>query len=287
MPDTLSKPDRRVSPELKPTRHDQVTSGMICAVVVLTLLIAAMLLAEIPEQKEPAQQIPFVMVELPTDEETGETTSPELESPSGEVVEAAIAEVPRNSIDLSELLETVIELSDVASANVEAALDGKAVPVRDRKPRIGGDGQSGIPRDQRWFVKFSESSLEEYARQLDFFRIELGALFPDGRLVLIREVSGDPTMRTLRTGKGQDRLYMRWRGGQRLESDRDLFAKAGVDASSATILHFYDAELEKLLVKVEVGYRQFEERNIRRTYFNVRKDGDGYSFQVSSQSYLR
>ena len=105
---------------------------------------------------------------------------------------------------------------------------------------------------------------------------------------MIKNVSQKkPTTRTLQTGKGEDRLYMTWRGGSRQQVDRELFKKAGIDATAATIMHFYATATENLLAQVEVSYRNRKSAEIRRTYFNVRKDGSGYKFLVTSQSYLR
>ena len=42
-----------------------------------------------------------------------------------------------------------------------------------------------IRRRPRWFVEFEHSSLEDYAKQLDFFKIELGAKLEDGRLLYL------------------------------------------------------------------------------------------------------
>jgi len=51
-------------------------------------------------------------------------------------------------------------------------------------------------------------------------------------------------------------------------------------------MHFYDPETEQLLARTEVAYRNRKSSEIRSTYFAVRKDGSGYKFVVTSQSYL-
>ena len=53
------------------------------------------------------------------------------------------------------------------------------------------------------------------------------------------------------------------------------------------LLHFFPTETEQLLTQAALAYRNVELRNIRRTYFSVRKDGNGFKFVVTSQSYLR
>jgi len=158
-----------------------------------------------------------------------------------------------------------------------------------RKPLgTGGGLRGGIAREDRWVVRFDEGTLDEYAKQLDFFKIELGALFPDGRLVMITNLAAaKPTMRETRSGKGEQRLYFRWRGGGRAKVDNDLFKKAGINAEPAILLHFYDPNTENLLANVEQQYRNRKTTEIRKTYFAVRKEANNYRFAVTSQSYLR
>ncbi len=152
----------------------------------------------------------------------------------------------------------------------------------------GGGLRGGIAREDRWVVRFDESTLDEYAKQLDFFKIELGALFPDGRLVMITNMAAaKPTVRETRSGKGEQRLYFRWRGGGRQKVDNDLFKKAGIASDNAMILHFYDPNTENLLANVEQQYRNRKTTEIRKTYFAVRKEGNNYRFSVTSQSYMR
>lgn len=143
------------------------------------------------------------------------------------------------------MLEIAVELSDSASQQVENAIRTNTFPI---SLNYGGGARSGnwsgVPnghpgREQRWRIKFNEGDLATYARQLDFLRIELGALFKDGRLIFIKNTSSaKPISRVVHTGKNERRLYMTWRGGTRRQADVVLFQKAGVpDADNATIMH--------------------------------------------------
>lgn len=290
MPHTLMKPDRRIAPVLKPTRHEKAVSGMMCAVVALTLLLSALMLAQIPDTGEPTRPIPIVLVELPPGEESEAEPALELESPSVAVLDPQIAEDQENPSGLAEVLETVIGLSDDASENVEWTLDPDPTAVRPtpRKVRRLGPGpvEGPFTREERWWIGFNVSTIDDYIRQLEYFDIKLGALLPDGRVVMMHTLSKDkPETRTLKSGESGNRFYssplVKGKPAQA------LFAKAGVDASDATILHFYNESLERELARIEVAYRGTPVINIRRTYFRVQQDGSGYKFAVSSQSYLR
>ena len=77
------------------------------------------------------------------------------------------------------------------------------------RPLGSGPGEGGIPRHQRWFIRFAQgSSLTEYAKQLDFFGIELGALFAaQKRLVYVKNFSSKPVRRNVMTGANDCLLY--------------------------------------------------------------------------------
>jgi hypothetical protein len=200
--------------------------------------------------------------------------------------------------DFRMMLEIAIELSDSNSQQVENAIRTNTFPISLNDGGGGGGARSGnwsgVPnghpgREQRWRIMFYLSDLATYAKQLDFFKIELGALFKDGRLVFIKNMSAaTPLSRVVFTGKAEDRLYMKWRAGTRRDADVALFRKAGIpDADDATILHFYGPETEQLLARTEVAYRNHKSAKIRSTYFTVEEDGAGYKFVVKSQSYRR
>jgi hypothetical protein len=260
------------------------------------MLIAVWFTNRIPAPPEP---VPIEIVEMPGGFEDGEPDeSLELESPEEEVPDPAIAETTDDQSQIEEMLETIVELSDSASQQAETIESesskntgqvGSASGTGKRPLGMGGGGKGGFPREQRWRIKFDDGDLETYAKQLDYFKIELGALFQDGRLVFIKDMSKPtPSQRVVQTGSGEDRLYMTWRGGSRKQADASLFQKAGVpNASNAMLMHFYAPETEQLLARTEVAYRNRKSAEIRSTYFSVRKDGAGFKFVVTSQSYLR
>lgn len=286
-------------PVMRVTKYDQVSSGMIAMVGGLAgltlLLIAIWLTNRLPPPPEP---VPFELVEMPGGFEDGNPDETmELESPEEEIPDPSIAETSEEPAEITEMLETVVELSETASVQVEMAISSEAAANAGKvgsasgtggRPLGSGIGKAGFPRDQRWFIRFDEGSSEVYAKQLDFFKIELGALFKDGRLVMLSNLSAvSPTKRVLNTGKGEERLYMTWRGGSRKKADEDIFKKAGEDASRAMIMHFYHKDTEELLARIESSYRNRKSTEIMRTYFNVRTEGADYKFVVVSQSYLR
>jgi hypothetical protein len=158
------------------------------------------------------------------------------------------------------------------------------------RPPLGfGPGKGGgVPRELRWFVSFSDdNSLDEYAKQLDAFGIELGVLMPDGRLIYVSQLSKpSPMQRVSTTGKDEKRLYFTWQGGDRQQADLKLFQKAGITVGKGTIYHFYPPRLEEVLATLEFNYAKRKAKEIRRTYFVVKKQGGAYGFEVTRQTTL-
>lgn len=287
-------------PVMGTTEYDKASAGMIAAVaglLALTGLLVAIWFTN--REPPPPEAVPIEIIEMPGGFEDGNPDdSPELESPEEEIPDPAIAETTDDQSQIEEMLETIVELSDSASEQVETIQSnasqntgkvGSASGTGGRPLGMGGGGKGGFPREQRWRIKFDDGDLVTYAKQLDFFKIELGALFRDGRLIFIKDLSRPtPTKRQVQTGKGEDRLYMTWRGGSRKQADASLFKKAGVpNAESARLMHFYAPETEQLLARTEIAYRNRKSSEIRSTFFTVRKDGPGFKFVVTSQSYLR
>jgi len=132
-------------------------------------------------------------------------------------------------------------------------------------------------------------NLDEYARQLDFFGIEFGAIV-DGKLVYLSKLaSPSPIVRTAAGGADEKRLYMTWQGGSRKQADLQLFQKAGIAVGNGVIFQFYPKDTEDRLARLELAYRSRRANDIRRTYFTVQRiaGGGGYEFTVAHQTYLK
>ncbi len=303
------------------SQHDQVTSGLFAFCMLLGtttfLLITIWIANMLPTPKRPpAVQI---LEEDPggdphgfEDGTPGETLalgSPDVDPNAPAMAEAEeipdTAEVSAESLDaVADVADsTEMESSDSSDAPVvnRAFVPATAVPTRPGspfgtkggtgRPPIGfGTGKGGFPREMRWFVKFVErGTLDEYAQQLEFFGIELGALMPDGKLVLVSKLTAPrPTARTVTSGQEEKRLYFTWKGGTRKGVDVQIFQKAGVDATNAVlIMHFYPPQTENQLAVLELDYKKRKAADIKKTYFSVRTAKEGYEFMITSQTPIK
>uniref|UniRef100_A0A7C4LNS7 Uncharacterized protein n=1 Tax=Schlesneria paludicola TaxID=360056 RepID=A0A7C4LNS7_9PLAN len=292
MPETLIKP-----PVLKVTRYDLAVAAVIATflgILAACFSVASLWLTNRLPPK--AKAVPVEMFELPGGFEDGFVDeSLRVDSPEPEVKNASPAETTAEQLEIAESLETVTELSDAAAEPLKQQFETGASNVGKVGSSTGtgrrglgmGPGKGGIPREQRWFIRFADrTELDLYARQLDFFKIELGALLPDGRLAYLRNISSaKPQVNYAKSGKDETRMYMTWQAGERRLADVQLFAKAGVNVPpDAPIFHFYPPEVEAQLAQLERDYRGRKPDQIKRTYFIVESVGaSGYRFTVVRQ----
>lgn len=157
-----------------------------------------------------------------------------------------------------------------------------------RRPGQGGDGVvEKVPRAERWEIRFEPSSLDEYARQLDFFGIELATFGGDNQVHYALNVSEPTPDRRTGDPASEERMYMIWRRGPLMAADRELLKRAGIPVRGRNLLQFYPAETEQRLATLELqaaGNRSIND--IRKTVFGVQQRGDQFEFHVIEQKYF-
>ena len=291
-------PQSQPSPVLKVTRFDVVSSFMIALAIGLGLAVVWLAIIWVSNQLAPVKKsTDLELIELPGGFEdcvVGETL--QLESPDDPSNDPSLAETPSEQTQIEEMIENVIELSDDATRQAEQQWDAHFENTGERGSASGtggrplgmGSGEAGIPREQRWFIRFSDRrNLAEYARQLDYFGIELGALIAGRELVYVAKfASKRPTVRRVTTGNGEQRLYMTRQGSGRSAADVELLKKARIDVGAAPIFHFYPAKTEMMLAELERGYSSRPVEEIRRTYFAILNTTSGFRIEVTKQSYF-
>ena len=271
-------PEPVSGPSLKSSRYDRV-AGMLISTLILSGASVAMLfvvwLSTQPEVPRTFKLIQFV-------DEHGETVpagSEELETPQL----AELSEAP--------LLEPVVELSTLLSSEVVAVAAQLGTDSINAGPSEKDDRVVGptlkelVPRWERWEIRYEASSLESYAKQLDFFGIELGAAGGGKRHVDYASKLAAATP-VARTGEGSEerRLYLTWRGGRLEALDRKLLQTAGIDVKNRIVMQFYPQRIEDLLARVELEHtKDGQVEKLRKTIFGVRATGDGYEFFIIEQ----
>jgi len=211
---------------------------------------------------------------------------------------------PPNPEDIPELeeepvvTETLNAISDVVQKKM-VELDDPNLIKRDSTDTGFGDGRGGGRGSgvgpgkggklRRWVVRFPKgATLDAYARQLDFFRIELGAILPDGRVAYAYNLSKPRPDTRIEPADREKRYHLLWRQGDLQKADRELLARAGIETDDRTIiLKFLPKEVEEQLVQKERARAGANLNNIRQTQFGVQPAGGGFEFYVIEQTYNR
>jgi acetyl esterase/lipase len=161
-----------------------------------------------------------------------------------------------------------------------------------REPASGLETKHIIGRSKRWRIHWAPADLPDYARQLDFFNVEL-AVAGEGEPNLSYVANFTKPQPDSRKGtrRAEKRLCMTWngRGGKLVDFDKELLGRAGISTADRVSLHCYSAELENALAWIErehaaeAGHQSVED--FQQTTFGVRPSGKGYQIYIESQSY--
>ncbi len=151
-----------------------------------------------------------------------------------------------------------------------------------------GPGKPGLPR--HWEVTFQKgATLDLYARQLDFFHIELGVVMPDNRIIYAYNLAKPkPDRREVKNPSvNERRYYLTWRSGGLEQADQELLARAGIDTEGHLILKFLPPETEQDLATKEKSFKGASPKDIAKTRFGVQTAGGGFEFYVIDQPLKR
>jgi hypothetical protein len=271
---------------LRVSAYERVASLLVALLLILGFLVFALFLIWWAKRAVAANRpVEIQAVEEMSgrgDEGMGE--SREAEEPG--VEELTEIEPP----ELSDTLAAVTTAVTLQPATLDQLL-GEAESVGHGGGDGSGDGDGGegaanvVPRWHRWEIRFSATQVDAYARQLDFFGIELAVMGggkPDVQYASKLSLA-TPAKRTLGDAK-EERLRFAWKGGRLEEFDRELLAKAGVAADGRQVVQFASRALENELARLETqhsGGRDVAE--IRKTVFGVESVDGGYKLFVARQ----
>jgi hypothetical protein len=153
------------------------------------------------------------------------------------------------------------------------------------KPAHAPRGADSAHRGE-WEIVFEDGiTIKQYAEQIDYFKIEIGAVSKDGKAEYISKVAARKPDKRLGDAASDYRWRIGWRKGTLQAADRRLLAKAGINDKDKQLLHFFPAEIQSRLATLERSYAHRDPAEIKRTRFEIRpkaKDA-GYEFVVIEQ----
>lgn len=136
-----------------------------------------------------------------------------------------------------------------------------------------------VPRFKRWEIRFAAPNSQVYARQLDFFGIELGVIGSDKKSVDYASNLSEskPTTRSDPPGD-EKRLYVIRAQGDSSILDQQLLRNVGIETSARTVMHFFPPQLENQLAALEKSYGERENRTVQeivKTVFEIKSRRGG------------
>jgi hypothetical protein len=293
MAETPSENRRAAEPErLDVSPYDRASSLMISLLVTVGLatvvLVAGWLSVEVYQSRKPSG--PITLVDPIGDGDGRKVGGSLLDEP------AAGPSAGRDARSVDPVRDAA-EIRDAAANAWAAEIEDLSVQRSERQRSDGpGDpthpgggpkgGTGGRPRN--WEVVFGKGlTLDQYARRLDFFKIELGVVRPGGKIDYAFHLSKPkPDTRTITEAyKNERRYWLRWTDGELKKADDELLERAGIDPEG-WLLKFVPRDTEVLLANLEQAKAGPDrERAVKRTRFGVREVGNGFEFFVVEQTY--
>jgi hypothetical protein len=217
----------------------------------------------------------------------------DFEPPGAEEVEELMEPTLQDTIEAVTDAVSTVAASLVTTDTAATATTSGTGAGDSRPPGPEGEGEDIIPRFERWQLEFSASNVRGYATQLDFYKIELGAV--GGSIQGIdaaKNLAGSPNTYRIVDTTAEKRLYFMWTTPSPLmQFDRQLLQQAGVQLPNRQMLKFIPNDLENELAHMELEYAKSKGYNsvtqLAKTVFESKASGDGYAFEVISQRYRK
>ncbi|MCA9266681.1 MAG: hypothetical protein R3E01_01495 [Pirellulaceae bacterium] len=266
------------------TAYERTASTLVASLIITGLVVLLLLIIWLTSRLMATEQLSQVELIEPVagrgDHAMG--VARDLEAPGAEEVEDI------TEPELQATLESVTDVISSQAAQLDSldasdTLASKGRGQGDSRPAGPlGEGEDIVPRWERWEIRFESTNLRVYAKQLDFFGIELAAFGgSSSTLQYAANLSSDHP--TQRTGDAADekRIYMTWRNGPLKQADIDLLHQAGIATEGRMTAQFYPPKTENVLAVLEnQALKGRDLKSVKKTIFGIRPAGSGYEFYV-------
>lgn len=270
--------------------YDSVASLLIALLFIVGIAVGSLFIIWLTNRLMFAQKtVPVELVEYAGRGDHAAGFARDMEPPGPEELEEEMYE-PEVELTLEAVTDVVTTQTaalDAISVAAVATVKGAGGMGDSRGPGPEGEGRSDIiPPWERWEIRYTTSGLDPYARQLDFFQIELAAAGGSPQVDYAFNLAKPKPDR--RSGRPEDekRMYMSWQstGGPLAAFDRQLLGRAGINTQRRLVLQFYPKETELKLLRLEAEHAKGRDaREFLKTIFGVRVAGRGYEFFVIDQ----
>lgn len=300
-----AKPSRRETraaklkdgPDLKTSRFDSVSSLLMALALFIGIFVMMLFLVWLTRTlKFSARPFPPIIEEAAGRGDNAEGFERDFDPPGADEVEELTEPTLEDALEaVTDAASSVAASLDTVNTDATASTAGTGMGD-SRPPGPEGEGEDIIPRFERWQLKFSSTDAASYAKQLDFYKIELAAIGGGIQGVdVASNLSGGARQRRIGSeDPDAKRLYFSWTDPSNNLSrwDQELLQKAGVpNAAGRMRLQFIPPELENELAHIELAHLQSQGREsiteVAKTVFESAGSGGSYKFQVIEQRYRR
>ncbi|MEM8910965.1 MAG: hypothetical protein AAGC97_04290 [Planctomycetota bacterium] len=290
----LQEERRQQREKLSTSRFDVVTSFFMSLILFIgtftLMLFIVWLTLRVPDRVKP---FPVIEENPAGRDDNAEGFERDFEPPGAEEVEELMEPTLADTIEaVTDAVSSVAASLDTMNTNATASTAGTG-QGDSRPPGPEGEGEDIIPRSERWQLTFSAKGMKQYAQQLDFYKIELGAVGGSIQGVdYANNLSSSPKSRRVTNTDDEDRLYFMWTTPSPLRRfDESLLTQAGVSYSGRVTMKFIPSNLENELAFIELEYAKSKGKNsvtlIAKTIFESKASGGGYKFEVIDQRYRK
>ena len=188
-------------------------------------------------------------------------------------------------------VEQTLQMVTEAISNISASLDSIESSMSannvgsgkgdSRQAGAEGEGERFVPISERWELKFTARDRRNYALQLEFFKIDVGAIGGGIPTVdYVTTVASDPTKRSGTSKDFKGKLYFISTTLNVLEQyEKQILQNAGVPTTGRQVLKFIPKQTENALSQAEAAYyiekrsKELRIPDIAKTVFECRQNG--------------
>jgi hypothetical protein len=281
--------------KLRISRFDIVTSFFMALILFIGTFVLMLFIIWLTSRWSFAPQPIAPIIEDPAGRgENPEGFERDFEPPGAEEVEELMEPTLQDTIEaVTDAVSTVA--AALVTSDTQAVATTQGTGAGDsRPPGPMGEGADIIPRFERWQLNFTARDLRTYSTQLDFYKIELGAIGGSIQGVDVAKnlAGGRPNKYRIVDTTAEKRLYFMWSTPSPLmQFDQQLLQQASIPLPNRKMLKFIPKDLENQLAQIELEYSTSKGypsvTQIAKTIFESKSDGGGYKFEVTSQRYRK
>jgi hypothetical protein len=286
---TPSTSDSKKRYQLTVNAYDRTATLLITLLILVGFVVLGLVIIFFADKMittvEPIPVVPVEATSPNANQGFAEEPDPPGAEDAPELSEPAVEEV-LESLEFAANAEEVL-LSDESIEAAEEAGKGKGLGDA-RMAGPGGDGVvERVPRWERWKIRFEPESAGEFARWLDFYKIEVGVLGRDNLVHYGFNFSQATPQRREGEPIKETRGYTSAADGPMPALTEQLARKAGLARFGNIVLLFYPFEVESILWTMENKHSEGRDVNtIRETVFTVKRDGNNFNFEIIDQKYF-